>query len=82
MPFDDSMSAPVSWNVDLFYKTENSRKYGLIVKKVCKENKIHFIDLFENFDVKLLHDGVHPNSEGHKKIFEIVRDFLVKNKII
>jgi len=30
----------------------------------------------------LLEDGLHPNSEGHKKIFESVKEFLIKNKII
>jgi len=30
----------------------------------------------------LLEDGLHPNSTGHKKIYEIVKGFLVENRII
>lgn len=36
-------------------------------------------DLLENED---LEDGLHPNSEGHKKMFIRVKDFLIENKII
>ena len=31
----------------------------------------------EDFD-----DGLHPNAQGHRKIFEKVKDFLVENKWI
>ena len=31
---------------------------------------------------RLLEDGAHPNSEGHEKIFETVKDFLIQNKIV
>jgi lysophospholipase L1-like esterase len=45
-----------------------------------------FIEIFENWKKisyeSLLYDGLHPNSEGHKKIFETVKNYLVKNKII
>lgn len=33
-------------------------------------------------DKKLLVDGVHPNTEGHKVIFEIVKEFLIHKRII
>ena len=53
---------------------------------LCEENKIYFVEVFEKFKEinyqKLLDDGLHPNSEGHQKIFEIVKDFLIENKII
>lgn len=31
---------------------------------------------------ELLEDELHFNTKGHQKIFEIVKDFLVENKII
>jgi lysophospholipase L1-like esterase len=34
-------------------------------------------DLLSNDD---LYDGLHPNSEGHRKMFERIKDNLVKNK--
>ena len=86
---DDSKTTPILWDTDKSYKNEYIKKYNEIIKSVCKENvslEIHFIDIFEdwlNIDYKkLLEDGLHPNSEGHRKIFESVKDFLTKNKII
>jgi len=85
-PVDELKTTPTSWDRDKTYKNENVRKYNEIIKSVCKENNISFIEIFEKWIKsdykKLLEDGLHPNSEGHQKIFEIVKDFLIQNKII
>jgi len=81
---DEVKTTPYS--VNKFYKNENIQKYNQIIKSVCKESDAHFIEIFEEWIKidykKLLEDGLHPNSEGHQKIFEIVKDFLVEKKII
>ena len=85
-PVDETKTTPIPWNTDKSYKNEYILKYNEIIKTVCEENKIYFVELFEKLKEinyqKLLDDGLHPNSEGHKKIFEIIKDFLIKNKII
>ncbi len=81
---DEKKTTP--WIDNRFYKNEYLEIYNEIIKNICNENKIHFIEVSETFmksDYKnLLEDGLHPNSEGHKNIFEIVKDFLLKEKII
>jgi len=61
-------------------------KYDSILKTICSKKKARFIETFQSFKKenyeKLLEDGDHPNSKGHEKIFAIVRDFLVSEKII
>lgn len=56
------------------------------MKEVADENKVSFIEIYQQFIGKdcsrLLSDGVHMTTEGHKQLFEIVRDYLVENKII
>ncbi len=83
---DESRTAPISWDKNMFFKNEYIRKYSEIVKSVCKENKIRFIDIYGKFEKmnykKLLEDGLHPNSEGHKIIFETVKGFLLKEEVI
>ena len=85
-PVDELKTTPISWNANKYYKNKYIQEYNQIIKQVCEENEIYFIEIFENWIKtdykKLLEDGVHPNSEGHKKIFEIVRDFLKEKKII
>ena len=81
-PIDDSKTNPIPWDKNMFYTNERVEKYNNIIKAICEENKIYFIDMFSEFSKtdykKLLEDGLHPNSLGHQKMFEIVKDFLVK----
>ena len=83
---DESKTTPIPWNPNKIYKNENIKRNNEIIKSVCKENNIYFIEIFDKWlksDYKnLLEDGLHPNSQGHQKIFEIVKDFLIQNKII
>lgn len=86
IPIDETKTNPIPWNADVYYKSKNIRKYNEIIKSVCAKNKTRFIDIYEKFTKtdykKLLADGLHPNSEGHELVFETVRDFLIKEKII
>jgi len=74
---------PIPWlNEEEFYDNENIVKYNAVIKKISNNNNLPFIDLLDLLKVDELDDGLHPNSEGHKKMFEKVKDFLVLNKII
>ncbi len=77
---DESKTMPVSW-VDIYYTNDNIHTYQGIMEEVCVKNGVPFLELdeLENEDFD---DGLHPNSEGHRKIFEKVRDFLLENKWI
>ncbi|MEK7481915.1 MAG: GDSL-type esterase/lipase family protein [Patescibacteria group bacterium] len=86
LPADESKTIPIPWAPDKSYKNEHIVQYDKIIKSICRGNEIPFIDVFEEFinsDYKnLLEDGQHPNSAGHQKIFEIVKEFLIANKVI
>ncbi len=85
-PVDEAKVDPIPWLPNTSYKNEYLKQYNNILKSVCDEKSIPFINIFDEFFKtnykKLLEDGVHPNSKGHKKIFEIVKDFLIENKIV
>jgi len=85
-PVDETKTTPIPWNTNKSYKNEHIQKYNQIIKLICKDNKIWFIEIFEKWIKsdfkKLLEDGLHPNSLGHKNIFENVKEFLIKNKVI
>ncbi len=86
MPVDDEKMDPIPWAPEKSYKNEFIKQYDAIVKKVCSEEKVDFIEIFEHFmneDYKtLLYDGVHPNAKGHEKIYEIVKKYLEGKEII
>lgn len=76
---------PAFDNGNLIFKNEYIIRYNKILKSVSEEENIKFIDIFDkikNIKDFTSFDGAHLNSEGHKIIFETVKDFLIKNKII
>lgn len=71
---------------EISYRNDYIEKYNAIIREVCREKNIYFIEVFDEWKKikykKLLKDGLHPNSNGHKKIFEAVKEFLIENKLI
>jgi lysophospholipase L1-like esterase len=74
-PVDESKTVP--WDKNKCYKIEYCKKYNGILKSVSEKESIKFINVFDEFikrDLKsLLVDGLHPNTEGHKLLFETVQ---------
>lgn len=64
------------------YDKENIIVYNNIIKKICEKEGVLFIDILNNMADEDFCDGLHPNSKGHQKIFEIVKDFLIDKKIV
>jgi lysophospholipase L1-like esterase len=85
-PVDDSKLTPTSWEADKSYKLEHVEKYNQVIKNVCESEKVDFINIYEEFVSKdyksLLIDGLHPNTEGHKEIFDTVLKFLLDKKYL
>lgn len=79
---DESKTAPTLWNEESYWTNENIKKYESVIKSVCQENNLLFIDVFDLLNKEDLDDGLHPNSQGHQKMFERVRDFLLENKLV
>lgn len=65
---------------------ERLEDYMQIQEEVCRSKNISRIDLRREFGPEeakeMLEDGLHPNSEGHRKIFEIVGRKLEKESIL
>ncbi len=57
-------------------------EYNLIIEKVAKENSAHYIKLsnFPTTENLFCEDGLHPNDNGHKIIYENV--LIALNKIL
>ena len=83
-PIDDAKVDPIPWAPHLSYRNEYGKLYNDTIREICEKNSLPFIDLFEEWlkldYKKLLFDGCHPNTEGHKLIFERVKSFLVEKK--
>ncbi|KYK26976.1 hypothetical protein AYK26_04390 [Euryarchaeota archaeon SM23-78] len=85
-PVDESKTTPIPWIEGIDYNNNYVKEYNDSIKTICDKEKIPFIDIYEEFrkqDYKaLLEGGLHPNSEGHELMFQIIKEFLVKRKLI
>jgi len=78
---DESKTNPVSWG-DIYYTSSEIKKYDDVMESICKEKNIPYLNIFGLLNNEDFDDGLHPNAEGHHKIFEKVKDFLIKNNWI
>lgn len=86
LPVDGYKLDPIPWAPDRSYKEQRIEKFNDILKECCINGKVWFIPLYRemlkvNYKA-MLQDGVHPTAEGHKIIFETVKNHLSAKKII
>jgi lysophospholipase L1-like esterase len=79
---DENKTCPVEWNEDVYYKNKDLEEYNSMVEDFCNGNNINFINIYNLDFTKNLIDGVHVDSEGHEKIFQKVKEELIKFKVI
>lgn len=81
-PIDETRTTPCSWR-DIYYLADDARRCADISKKVASELNVPYVDMYDAFIKegfkKLLHtDGLHANSEGHQRIFEMIKAKLLE----
>jgi len=50
--------------------------YNNKIKEICEKNNLRYIDLSDLMENSDFEDGLHPNSKGHEKIFQKIKEFL------
>jgi lysophospholipase L1-like esterase len=76
MPFEDT-----------YFSNQTIQKFNHILQEVSKKNNLLYCDMYnklikqKNYP-KLLVDGVHPTDKGYKLMYEIIKGFLIKKKLI
>jgi lysophospholipase L1-like esterase len=73
---DETKVCPFPWGNWQCYKNDRIKQFDRLMKEFCEEKELSYLYLFDLLENKDLIDWIHPNSEGHKKIFEEVRNFL------
>lgn len=85
-PVDEKRTDPLFWETQAFYRNEFIKRYDSEIREFCERQGIKFIEIFDRMvddDVaSLMEDGIHPNDLGYEKIFEIIKEYLDKNKLI
>jgi acyl-CoA thioesterase-1 len=82
-PCDESRTTPVFWR-DIHYTNGRIALFDKVVRDICSVEQIPYVATIESFEEQinngknLFADGLHPNNEGHKLIFELARPELDK----
>ena len=81
---DESKTDPLYWNQGISYRNELIDNYNSIILEVANTEMIPFVGILTNMKGRkyLLYDGLHPNTEGHKIISELVFKQLKDEEII
>ena len=80
---DESRTNPLPWDPDVALLNAECAKYDEVLKRVSDETQSLYIPMHDvASDPKLLPDGDHPNAEGHKQIFERVKEYLEKAGVL
>lgn len=83
VPCDEKLTKPV-FGADIYYTNEKLGEVNKRMKAVCAKNNLNYVPTFDVFQNeaakgrKLLSDGLHPNNDGHKFIFQLVQPELDK----
>ncbi len=65
-----------------YWNNTSIGKYNEVIKEMCTELKIPFLDMIDVIDIKDLPDGLHPDAHGHEKMFQRIKEFLIANNIV
>jgi len=68
---------------DAEYSDLRIREYDRVLKEIVESNELPFVSLREVFEKKpadalFVYDSIHPNDQGHKLIYEIVKPKLLE----
>jgi acyl-CoA thioesterase I len=67
---DESKTNPIPWAPNKSYRNERIKEYDEAIQNHCEIKKYTFISMEGVLSNNDLEDGVHPNSNGHRKMFE------------
>lgn len=59
-----------------WYDKTRVETFDKILMEIARAKKCKFICLLDKLDSKDFPDGLHPNEQGHRKIFEIIKEWF------
>jgi lysophospholipase L1-like esterase len=77
---DEKLTTPCNKPPYNFRENKDVARCNEILETIAAKEKIIFTPIPKNFSEKDLCDGLHPNTEGHGKIFETIKP-IVNNLI-
>ncbi len=64
---------------DAYFTNERIQIFDKIIQQIAEQQSLFYIPMDDILTLDDISDGLHPNTVGHQKMFERVRDFLLEN---
>lgn len=72
----EERTTPILWNDNEMYFNNTIKKYDNMLEEYCKMNNIQYLKMFNVLDDRdICDDGIHPNDNGHEKIYEVIKNY-------
>ncbi len=76
---DEAKTLPVPWSGgQFFFENALIQKYDQILQDLSAEHELPYIPVFDLLKKSDFEDGLHPNAQGHEKIFNQILKFFTK----
>ena len=73
---DESRTTPISRAPLTIFENELIIAHDTVLQSVCHNRSMGYIPMFDLLTEGDLADGLHPNSAGHQKMFERIRNYI------
>ncbi len=67
---DETKTMPISWSPEKFYDNATIASYESVLREFCASEGLPFVEVSDVLTVDDLGDGIHPNAEGYRKLYE------------
>lgn len=73
---EETKVIPLPWNQDKKYTNEYVRAYDQVIREVATQEHTPYTLMMDTIATEDLYDGIHPNSSGHQKMFQVIKESL------
>lgn len=75
----EAKTTPITWDKEKFYTNASAQLFNESLKMFCASHQLTFISIANILTPSdIASDGLHPSTEGHQKIYEVVRPVVEK----
>jgi lysophospholipase L1-like esterase len=75
---DESRTMPLPEHLGEYFDNENIEKYDSFLSEYSLQEKFKYINMKSVVNIKNLPDGLHPDTKGHKDMFETILKSIKK----
>ena len=79
---EESKTTPIPWDTTENYLNEYVEEYDSLIQQIADDAEVMYIRMYDLLKDSDLYDGLHPNAEGHRKMFEKVKSELEQSGYI